>query len=198
MIGVDPVNSANVYAAGVVNYSNNTLAVIRSINSGASWTDITTVGGVEPHTDSHAMAFDSNSRLLLGNDGGIWRFDPAGPTWTNLNGNLNTIQFTGIGLHPNSTTTAVGGSQDNGTEAYSGALVWNETDGGDGGFAQISQTNPTRWYHTYNGASFERSDSSGTGWNMGQLRPWLSSTGTLISIRPSPSIRLMGTTCYLV
>ena len=105
IIAVDPANSANIYCAGALTYSTNTHHVIRSTNSGASWTDITTVGGCQPHTDSHAMAFDSSSRLLLGNDGGIWRFDPAGPSWTNLNGNLNTIQFTGIGLHPTSTQT---------------------------------------------------------------------------------------------
>jgi hypothetical protein len=169
-IGVDPVNSANVYAAGVVTYSSNTLAVIESMTSGASWTDITAVGGIEPHTDNHAITFDSSSRMLLGNDGGIWRYDPTVPSWTNLNGNLNTIQFTGVGLHPSSTSTIVGGSQDNGTESSTGSLVWSMIDGGDGGFAQISQTIATRWYHVAPVGSFgpthffRRSDNSGASW----------------------------------
>ncbi len=171
VIGVDPSNSSNVYAAGVVTYGNpDTLGVIRSIDSGAHWTDITIVGGVEPHTDSHAMAFDSSSRLLLGNDGGVWRFDPTVPSWTNLNGNLNTIQFYGIGLHPTSTNIAVGGSQDNGTELYSGSALWSETDGGDGAFTQISQTNPMRMYASHPISSFgatrffRRSDDGGNHW----------------------------------
>src|SRR5262249_46905984 len=57
---VDPANSANVFAAGVLTYSLNARHVIRSINSGSSWADIT-VGsnGFQPHTDSHATAFTS-------------------------------------------------------------------------------------------------------------------------------------------
>ena len=128
---------------------------------GASWSSIQTVGGVSPHTDNHAMAFDSAGRMLLGTDGGIWRYDSTVPSWTNLNGNINTIQFTGIGLDPSSTTKAVGGSQDNGSEVYNGNTIWTETIGGDGGFAKISQTAPTRYYHTFTGNSLARSDSSG-------------------------------------
>ena len=154
VIAVDPANSASIYCAGALTYSNNTLNVIWSGNSGATWTDITTVNGIEPHTDSHGMAFDSTSRLLLGTDGGVWRFDPTVPSWTNLNGNLNTIQFTGIGIHPTDTQTVVGGSQDNGTELTTGSLTWNATDGGDGGYSQISQTNPLICYSNHPIGSF--------------------------------------------
>jgi len=149
IVGVDPANSANVYAAGVT--PNN---VLQSTNSGVNWTNISTVGGITPHTDSHAMAFDSSRRLLLGSDGGVWRFDPTVPSWTNLNGNLNTIQFTGIGVHPTNGQTIVGGSQDNGTELTTGSLVWNEVDGGDGGYSQISQTSPSICYVNHPIASF--------------------------------------------
>lgn len=169
VIGVDPANAAVVYASGVVNYSTNMQLVIRSITSGASWSDISTVGGIMPHTDSHAMAFDSSSRMLLGNDGGIWRYDPAGPSWTGLNGNLNTIQFYGIGLHPTNALIAIGGSQDNGTGLYNGSLIWTETDGGDAGFAKFSQTNGNRAYHqipvaSYGTNFFRRSDDGGNTW----------------------------------
>jgi photosystem II stability/assembly factor-like uncharacterized protein len=169
VIAVDPQNVNIVYAAGMVTYGNSSMgipdkyAVIRY--DGTNWSDITIVNGIEPHTDSHAMAIDSNGRLLLGTDGGIWRYryDPTVPSWTNLNGNLNTIQFTGVGLHPTSSSVLVGGSQDNGTEVYNGSF-WSQTDGGDGGFARISQTPPIRFYHTYNQVSFQRSDDGGTTW----------------------------------
>lgn len=163
-LGVDPANSAIVYAAGVVTYSSNTNAVIRSTTSGASWTDITHIGLIQPHTDSHAIAVDSTGRMLLGNDGGIWRYESVTPSWTDLNGNLNTIQFTGIDLHPTNPLIAGGGSQDNGTEKFTGSLLWSEVIGGDGGVFHISQTTPTRWYHTFAGASFQRSDDSGATW----------------------------------
>src|ERR1035438_3748744 len=154
IIAVDPSNALNVYAAGALNYNNNTDHVIRTINGGTSWTDITSVGGVQPHTDSHGMAFDTSNRLLLGNDGGLWRFDPAGPSWTNLNGTLNTIQFTGIGVHPTNNQIVVGGSQDNGTELTSSSATWNSTDGGDGGYSQISQTNGLICYSNHPIGSF--------------------------------------------
>ena len=159
-----------VYCAGALNYNNNTDHVIVSTNSGTTWTDLTVVGGIQPHTDSHSMAFDSSNRMLLGNDGGIWRYDPAGPSWTNLNGNLNTIQFTGIGIHPTSTQTVIGGSQDNGTELTTGSAQWNSTDGGDGGYSQISQTNASIIYSNHPigsfglGAFLRKSTNGGTSW----------------------------------
>jgi PKD repeat protein/photosystem II stability/assembly factor-like uncharacterized protein len=169
VIGVDPSNSAIVYASGVINHSTQKQLVIQSTNSGATWNDITTIGALTPHTDSHGMALDSKSRMLLGGDGGIYRFDPAGPSWTDINGNLNTIQFYGIGLHPTDSSIAIGGSQDNGTALYSGSLMWTETDGGDAGFAKFSQTNGSRVYHQLPNASFgtnffRRSDDGGNTW----------------------------------
>jgi photosystem II stability/assembly factor-like uncharacterized protein len=113
VVAVDPANSANVYAAGVVN--SNMDAIIKSTNSGVSWTDITTgSNGVEPHTDNHALAFDATGHLLDGDDGGIYRYDPGNNDWTDLNSNINSIQFSGIGLHPTNASIAIGGSQDNG------------------------------------------------------------------------------------
>ena len=166
-IAVNVDGNGVVYCAGVENYNaGGSQAVIRSANLGVTWTDISIVSGIAPHTDNHAMAFDSSNRMLLGNDGGVYRYDSTVPSWTNLNSNINTIQFTGIGLHPSSLSTVVGGSQDNGTELYSDNKVWNEVEGGDGGMALFSSTNPTRCYAIHPFASygpadfFRRSDSS--------------------------------------
>jgi len=162
---VDPSNSAIVYVAGQAG----TNSILRSTNSGVSWTDIST-GGDSPHADHHASAFDANGKLLDGDDGGIYRLDnPTPPFWTDLNGNLETIQFQGIGLHPTDRNKAIGGSQDNGTEIFTGNLVWTETEGGDGGFAKFSQTNGNRAYHQIPVASFgsnffRRSDDGGITW----------------------------------
>ena len=48
----------------------------------------------------------------------------------------------------------VGGSQDNGTELTTGNPVWTETDGGDGGYSQISQTNANICYSNHPIGSF--------------------------------------------
>jgi hypothetical protein len=151
--------NGDVYCSGVEDYgAGGTDAIITSSNLGVNWTDISIVNTVEPHTDNHAIAFDSSNRVLAGNDGGIYRYDPTIPSWTDLNSNLETIQFTGIGLHPTDLGTVVGGSQDNGTELYTDNVLWVERAGGDGGYAKISQTNPLHCYHEYTGASIERSD----------------------------------------
>jgi photosystem II stability/assembly factor-like uncharacterized protein len=91
---VDPTDSAVAYAAGQFN-------IIRSSDSGAHWTDITfgSSGTPGPHVDHHAAAFNANGHYLAGTDGGIYRLDdPLTASWTQLNGNLNTIQFEGIGV----------------------------------------------------------------------------------------------------
>ena len=166
---VDPTNSAIVYAAG----SAGTNSILRSATSGASWTDIHTGGlpnNTSPHVDHHGADFDANGKLLDGDDGGIYRLDtPTTPSWSDLNGNLGTIQFTGIGLHPTNASIVIGGSQDNGTELYTGSAVWTETDGGDGGYAKFSSTNGNRVYHQIPNASFgtnffRRSDDGGSTW----------------------------------
>ncbi len=64
------------------------------------------------------------------------------------------IQFTGIGLHPTSISTVVGGSQDNGTELTTGNQVWSVVDGGDGGFSQISQSDGNVCYSNHPIGSF--------------------------------------------
>jgi IPT/TIG domain/Sortilin, neurotensin receptor 3, len=163
---VDPSNSAVVYVAGQD-------SILRTANNGASWTDIS-AGAVSPftspHVDHHGVAFDANGKLLDGDDGGIYRLEnPMAPSWSDLNGNLETIQFQGIGLHPTDINKAIGGSQDNGTELFTGSALWTETDGGDGGFAKFSPTDGSRAYHQIPVASFgtnffRRSDDGGNTW----------------------------------
>src|SRR5262245_51837548 len=53
---VDPTNSAIVYAGGAAGAN----SVLLSTNSGVNWTNIATgAGGVGPHVDHHASAFDA-------------------------------------------------------------------------------------------------------------------------------------------
>jgi photosystem II stability/assembly factor-like uncharacterized protein len=166
---VDPTNSAIVYAGGAAGAN----SVVRSTNSGVNWTDISSAGGSGPHVDHHASAFDAGNNFLDGDDGGIYRYAAGPNTWTQLNGSttfLNTIQFQGIGLHPSNINIALGGSQDNGTEMYSGSLSWTLVEGGDGGLVKFSHTNVTRVYHqspvdSFGSANFfRRSDNGGTSW----------------------------------
>jgi hypothetical protein len=148
-----------------------------SSDSVGSWSDGSPVdisvdsSGNGPHVDHHALGFDANGNLLDGNDGGIWRRDPNTGTWTDLNGNLQITQFYGVALHPTDANIAYGGSQDNGTEKYTGALAWTQVSQGDGGYVRVDSSNPDTLYHTFfrdstDGATFfERSDDGGATWS---------------------------------
>ncbi len=179
---VDPTNASHVYAAGVVDYGathyGQIIGLIGSFNGGSTWYDYSTgLNNSGPHTDHHALAFSADgSKLFNGNDGGVWRLENPGATpttynpassniqWTDLNTNQVITQFTGVALHPTDPTIAYGGSQDNGTEKYTGTTDWQLVRGGDGGFARLDQSNPQTVYHEYYGISLERSDDGGGTW----------------------------------
>lgn len=138
--------------------------VLRSINGGTAWTDISVdAAGNGPHVDHHGMAVDTLGRLIDGNDGGVWIFDRTSSAWTNANGNLAVTTFNGIATHPTDATIAFGGSQDNGTEMFSDSLGWTHVDGGDGGLVKMDQNNPNNIYHVLNGELRRSLTGGGTG-----------------------------------
>jgi photosystem II stability/assembly factor-like uncharacterized protein len=113
------------------------------------WTDISRsefVGGI--HADQHTMAW-AGTRLIVGNDGGIFSTTDNGTTWTSHNDSLPIIEFYHGSLHPTNSTVMQGGAQDNGSSRRptSGGWVWNyadlASDGGDNFFANNSPN--TRW-----------------------------------------------------
>jgi hypothetical protein len=131
----------------------------------------TTGGGVfDPlpilHTDEHALAFEpgSASILWMTSDGGVFRSPNGGANWEDRNRDLATLEYIGLAQHPTWETVLLGGTQDNGTHRYSGSLAWRLVDGGDGGFAAIDPSVPTRMYHEYIGSSFYSSDDAGSNW----------------------------------
>ena len=164
---VSPTDATTVYLSGAAGSN----SILKGTSSGTVWTDISgaRTGTVTPHADHHALAFDANGNLLDGDDGGIFRYNPVADNWTDLNGNLQTIQFTGVDSHPTNPNAAAGGSQDNGTAVFSGSLTWVETEGGDGGLTKFHKQTPTVLYHQIPvesfGANFFRvSTDGGSSW----------------------------------
>jgi hypothetical protein len=140
IVAVDPRNSANAVFGGV--------DILATSDGGLTLTNIGKVysGGVI-HPDFHALAFTATKSFYAGNDGGIWKTTNLGGTgtssdWTNLNSNLNTVQFwQGTALD---TMHFLGGAQDNGSPGnLPGAAAlpaWQEYFGGDGGFTAVDPT----------------------------------------------------------
>ncbi len=148
VLAVDPANASVVFAGGSA--QNGTL--FRTVDGGTNWAEISSgANGVNLHVDQHALAFASTgARLYVGNDGGAWSTTDVTNTtvnWTNLNATLAVTQFyPGFSIHPTNVNTAFGGTQDNGTEKYSGALAWDNVTCGDGGWTAIDTTTPATIY----------------------------------------------------
>jgi photosystem II stability/assembly factor-like uncharacterized protein len=174
-VAVDPANAKTVFLGGSFSGSNAlgfTNQVLESTDSGTTWNDITVdTAGNGVHADHHAYAFDANGKLIDGNDGGVWRLADSATatlTWNDLNANLGTLQFIGMGLDPTNANVAYSGFQDNGTNKFTGSATgWSQVRGGDGGFIRVDYNNPMTVYHTfyYSGPGFiERSDDGGSTW----------------------------------
>jgi hypothetical protein len=135
---VDPANANVLYAGGI--------DLWKCTNCGTSptWTIISNTTSNQAngiHQDQHALAF-VGSRLIAGNDGGVWSTTDGGGTWADHNTTLSITQFYDGSLHPTNPNFALGGSQDNGSQKWTGINAWQFIFGGDGGGNAISSSNP--------------------------------------------------------
>jgi hypothetical protein len=162
--------------------SGTTTSVCGSTTPGATvnkWLNLTHVYGFSAcdpgylsiHPDQHGFDFlrVNPNIIYFTNDGGTYRTlngpgmtvigcgTPTKNPFDDLNtsslGSLN--QFVAISQHPSDPTILLGGTQDNGSPAFSTDQPtpltppqWYEAWGGDGGYNAIDQTNPQFWYAT--------------------------------------------------
>ncbi len=145
-----------------------------SNDGGQTWTDIgglnaNTVTPDAPHYGYLGWTFDSTAanRLLVATTGGLFRLENPGAgqniyQWSDLNGNLNVTQFNGVAPSPTDTSVALGSSQANGAEVFTGAQPWTATDTGDGGGVAYDPKNPLVAYHVRNGQLMKSTDGGQT------------------------------------
>ncbi|MBC7874242.1 MAG: T9SS type A sorting domain-containing protein, partial [Ferruginibacter sp.] len=134
IMAVDPANADILLAGG--------LHVARSITAGNSWL---TISSGQVHVDHHFLQFTSSTRLINGNDGGIFlsqNIDAGTPTFAVKNSGYNVTQYFACDFHPTNTNYFLAGAQDNGTQKFTvpGINVATTVTGGDGGFPHIDQT----------------------------------------------------------
>lgn len=129
-------NANTVYVGGTAanaNVATQSGQIYVSTDGGTNWNDLSSRGGVGPHVSQHSIIPDSNGNLLFGNDGGLWQYNPTANTWTNLNGNLATLQVNSVASDPTSIYTTFAGLQTNGTAKFSNSQTWSVVDKSYGG-----------------------------------------------------------------
>jgi hypothetical protein len=125
---VDPTSADVLYAGGLSMWK----------FDGTVWSDV--LHGM--HVDQQSMAW-VGTRLIAGNDGGLWSSTNGGTSWTNHNAGLQITQFYYGSIHPGEVAFAIAGSQDNGTEKWNGTTPWSFYYFGDGATTAIAKNNPT-------------------------------------------------------
>jgi len=159
-IGVDPADP-NIVIAGGLNF-------YRSINGGATWTQITRWVGTAfnyVHADHHAVVW-SGTQVFLGTDGGLFYSNNNGASFTDRNDGLRLKQFFSCAIHPTTTNYFIAGAQDNGTHQLSnpGLSGSVEVVGGDGSYTHIDQNEPQYQFSGFTRSSYLRSTNSGASW----------------------------------
>ncbi|MFN8176736.1 MAG: T9SS type A sorting domain-containing protein [bacterium] len=154
-LAADPNNGDTVIAGGVNLY--------RSVNGG---TTLAVVGG-SVHVDHHAAGYasGSSSEVWVGSDGGIWRSTDDGANWTDRNAGLVTYQFYDICVNNNNSTPyyVMGGTQDQGTDKWSGTTTWQNGLGADGMVCNIDPVIGTTVYAEIQSGDHRRNTTSGIG-----------------------------------
>ncbi len=115
------------------------------------------------HSDQHEMQWDSQGRLWIGNDGGVFYSDDAGHTFREANRGYNVTQFYRIAASAHG--DVMGGTQDNGTQAnYHDNHTYREHDqvnGGDGYACDFSFMNRDVIFSSIYYGAFYRSGDRG-------------------------------------
>jgi hypothetical protein len=142
-------------------------ALYRSTDAGATWIFLPAHGGT--HTDQHALAFDPfhAGKFLAGNDGGLYRYDPAAAQFTSLNTSISVGQIYAIGPHPTDETRMVAGFQDNGSQIARESLGWDYINGGDSSYSRYDPTDSSYIYLILGGGYIARSSDGGNTWDAG-------------------------------
>lgn len=109
---------------------------------------VNNVGGSDLHPDHHSLVFPDpadSDRIYVANDGGFYFSEDGGECWTSGNDDLQITGFQSITASP-LTTRVIGGTQDNGTNMWSGTRVWQHLTDSDSASTIIDLDSQSRMY----------------------------------------------------
>ena len=157
----------NVYVGGR-DQGSGTDFVLESTDAGANFADLVAGANTGPHTAVHGLALDSTGNLVVGTDGGVWRYDFVAATWSNLNGNLGITQMNAVSARPGNSDIILGGTQSNSAAFFAGNQGWNQVNPNTAApTANVTRTafvpgSPANVYAIVNGTLYRSSDSGAT------------------------------------
>ncbi|MCF8369439.1 MAG: hypothetical protein K9G76_10390 [Bacteroidales bacterium] len=162
-IAISPIDVADVITGGI--------NVWKSVDFGLSFTIKThwntgtaSAYGLEySHADIHELKYNTlNNYLYCGSDGGIFRSIDHGETWTDLSSGLNPMQFYKIASTPATTSLIIGGTQDNGSNNWSGGTSVTHMYGADGMDCMIDHSNSNIMYFSSQNGGLRKSTNGGS------------------------------------
>lgn len=119
-------------------------------------------GGTYTHADIHALEYNPiNNYLYCGSDGGIFESVDGGDSWTNISDGLATMQFYKIAGIPSNSDLLLGGTQDNGTNKWTGGTDMTHIFGADGMDCMINYDQPDTLFFCFQNGGLRRSYNGG-------------------------------------
>lgn len=106
-----------------------TVHIFKSTDGGVTWTDLSNSwgGSQKVHQDTHVLVMDPDDpeAFYVGGDGGTWKSVDGGLSFSNLNGNINSVLFYAVDVDVADTETICGGAQDNSSLARTTSDIWD-------------------------------------------------------------------------
>ncbi len=160
MLIVDPVDPNHFFFGGALNTAESTGAGKR-YRLVSEWLGRFNLPYV--HADAHAAAYDAAGNLYFGTDGGIFKTENNGATFSDAyNIGITSHLIYHLGSSTINRAVVVGGFQDNGTRLRDASTTtYNQTIGGDGFGCDIKASDPTQMLGTVQFLSMRKSTNGG-------------------------------------
>lgn len=165
-LAIDPSNSNKIIIAGVSTYLYTSTST--TTNAGSKGSALSAI-----HSDVHDIQWDPNNvnTVYICCDGGVCKSTNNGVSFSAINSGLAATQFyASFACSPTSSTTFVGGLQDNGiVKTTDGGTTWNSVAGGDGGSCAFATS--TVVYGSNDARTVNKSTNTGGSFS-GSLSSW--------------------------